>query len=157
MKNKIIFALGSNLGNRKSNLTKAVLELEKSLSLEDIKTSKILKNKALLLPDSPKEWNIDFYNAALSADIDIKEFPPLKILEICQETEKKLGRIDRGKWSPREIDIDILAIDTLTINIDDKLSIPHKELFNRQFFISRFGQIEPELLYQLSSKIHAKS
>jgi 2-amino-4-hydroxy-6-hydroxymethyldihydropteridine diphosphokinase len=157
MKNKIVFALGSNLGDRKSFLAEAVGHLKTKLHLENIKTSQILKNKALLLPDSPPEWDMDFFNVALSADIDLEINSPLKILEIIKEIEVKMGRSNQEKWSPREIDIDILAIDTMQLNFNNELIIPHKELFSREFFISRFGQIEPELLYQLSAKVHAKA
>ena len=79
----------------------------------------------MLLPNSPAEWNVEFFNIAFSANIDSQKFSPEKILEIVKKIEKNLGRKEREKWSPREIDIDILAIGNLRINLGKKLTIPH--------------------------------
>jgi 2-amino-4-hydroxy-6-hydroxymethyldihydropteridine diphosphokinase len=153
MLNKIIFCLGSNIGDRNYYLQQAIKLLEIKLELTNLKQSSILQNKALLLPNSPKEWDIDFYNIALSGDIDLTKFPPLEILKITQEIEIKLGRIDRGKWSPREIDIDIVAIDDLKINRGQLLQIPHPQLFNRNFFLKTIAEIEPEIIETIFKSI----
>jgi 2-amino-4-hydroxy-6-hydroxymethyldihydropteridine diphosphokinase len=145
-KKRIIFGLGSNLGDRNFYLDEAVRELENQLSLTNPKRSEIFKNPAMLLPNSPKEWDVEFFNIAFSADIDLKKFSPEKILEIVKKIEKKLGRVEREKWAPREIDIDILAIEDLKIHIDHKLTIPHHDLFNRDFFLKTVAEIEPEFL-----------
>lgn len=141
---RIIFGIGSNIGDRAQNLTSATNHLTQKLQLKNPKTSKTLQNKALLKPNSPKEWDIDFFNIAFSAEIDIEIFPPQKILTIIKEIEQILGRQNRGTWAPREIDIDILAISTLKIN-EENLKIPHQELQNRDFFLIPFKEIEPRL------------
>ncbi len=147
MKNsRIIFGLGSNLGDRNFYLDEAVRELETQLFLTNSRKSKIFKNPAMLLPNSPRDWDREFFNIAFSADIDLQKFPPEKILEIAKKIEKKLGRIDREKWAPREIDVDILAIENLKIKIADKLTIPHAGLFQRDFFLMTAKEIEGELL-----------
>jgi 2-amino-4-hydroxy-6-hydroxymethyldihydropteridine diphosphokinase len=146
---RIIFGLGSNLGDKKFYLKEAVCELEIELLLSNIKKSKIFKNPAMLLPNSPKSWDQEFFNIAVSADIDLQKFPPEKILEVVKKIEKKLGRIDREKWAPREIDIDILAIGNLKIHIEHKLTIPHPGLFDRDFFIKTVSEIEPNFLKKI--------
>ncbi len=146
---RIIFCLGSNIGNRQLYLDQAIKLLQSKLDLTNLKQSAILKNKALLLPDSPPEWDIDFYNLALSADINSVIFSSLEILKITQKIEIDLGKIYRGKWAPREIDIDIVAIDDLKIDYGKALQIPHPELFNRDFFLKTVGEIEPEILEKL--------
>jgi 2-amino-4-hydroxy-6-hydroxymethyldihydropteridine diphosphokinase len=149
-KKRIIFGLGSNLGDRNFYLDKAVQSLVNQLFLGNLKKSKIFKNAAMLLPNSPTKWNCEFFNIALSADINLKKFPPLKILEIIKKIEKELGRQERSKWAPREIDIDILAIENLKISLGEKLTVPHKGLFERDFFIKTVLEIEPELLQKLN-------
>lgn len=143
---RIIFGLGSNLGDRNFYLDEAVRQLISQLFLTNTKKSKIFKNPAMLLPDSPKEWDIEFYNIAFSADIDLEKFLPEKILEIAKQIEKNLGREMRQKWAPREIDVDILAIGDLKIHIDHKLTIPHPGLFERDFFVKTVEEIEPGFL-----------
>jgi len=143
---KIIFCLGSNIGDRNFYLQEAVKALQVKLELVNLKQSSILENKALLLPNSPKEWDIDFYNIAVSANVNLEKFPPLEILKIVKQIEIKLGRVDRGKWSPREIDIDIAVIDGLKIDQGETLQIPHPQLFNRDFFLKTIAEIEPEIL-----------
>ncbi len=140
---RIIFSLGSNLGNRALNLDRACKLLEKNLELKNIKRSKILENKALLKPNSPKEWDIDFFNIALSTDINLEKFSPEKILEIIKNIEKEIGRKQAEIWAPREIDIDILAIENLIVDLGEKLQIPHKDLLNREFFTKTLTEIEP--------------
>ncbi len=147
LKKRIIFGLGSNLGEREFYLDEAVKYLESELALTELKRSKIFKNPAMLLENSPKEWDREFFNIAISADIDIKKFPPQKILEIVKKIEKKLGRKDSEKWAPREIDIDILAIEGLRVEITDELIIPHPGLLVRDFFIVTVGEIESKFLY----------
>jgi 2-amino-4-hydroxy-6-hydroxymethyldihydropteridine diphosphokinase len=145
---KIIFCLGSNVGNRESYLKLANEHLENRLNLKHIKTSSILQNKALLLENSPKEWDVDFYNIAISANINLDKFPPLEILNIVKEIEINIGRRDRGRWAPREIDIDIAAIDDIRIK-EDVLEIPHRGIFQRDFFLKTISEIEPEILEKL--------
>lgn len=147
---RIIFGLGSNLGDREFYLNQAMQELENQLFLNNCKKSNFLSNQALLLPHSPKEWDCDFLNLAFSADIDLEKFPPQKILEIVKKIEKKLGRKEREKWAPREIDIDILAIEKLQIKIGNELEIPHYDLMNRDFFIKTIEEIEPKFLTRFS-------
>ncbi|MSP33940.1 MAG: 2-amino-4-hydroxy-6-hydroxymethyldihydropteridine diphosphokinase [Rickettsiales bacterium] len=146
---RIIFGLGSNLGDRENNLALAVDALSAKLSLTNIKKSKILTNKALLKPNAPKEWDLDFFNIAVSGDINLHNFSPERILEITQLIEKQLGRKDNDsdiKWAPRKIDIDILAIDNLQIDLGEKLKIPHHALRERDFFLKTVAEIESEWL-----------
>lgn len=157
MKNKkIIFGLGSNIDNRQSFLNEAVSNLTQELNLKNLKRSQIFKNPAMLLPDSPKEWDSEFLNIAISADIDLEKFPPEKILEIVKKIEIEVGRKNRGKWAPREIDIDILAIDNLYFDLGDKLTIPHKGLFERDFFLKTVEEIEGDLLKKIEGILPKK-
>jgi len=146
---KIIFGLGSNLGNREDNLNRAAILLEKNLALLDLKKSSFLANPALLKAGSPPEWNLEFLNIAISANIDLAKFAPEKILDITQQIEREIGRKryeNKAIWAPREIDIDILAIDNLKINLPEKLQIPHHALLERDFFVKTIAEIEKEWL-----------
>ena len=140
---QIIFAFGSNLGDRQTHISQAIAHLTQRLELSHLKQSSIIENKAMILAGSPQEWDIDFLNMVASANIDITKFPPLEILQIVKEIEKQIGRKQRARWAPREIDIDILTIEELKIKIDDQLIIPHYDLKNRNFLIELIKEIEP--------------
>lgn len=149
MENRIIFGIGSNLGDRNKYLDQAVDYLTQELELSRSKRSNIFKNPAMLLADSPQDWDREFFNIAFSANINLEKFSPEKILIIVKKIEKKLGRKDAQRWAPREIDIDILAIDNVKIEIADKLIIPHYDLLNRDFFVKTVEEIEPGFLSNL--------
>lgn len=151
---KIIFAFGSNLGDKKKYILTALDQLKERLELAAIKQSSILQNKAMLLDGSPKSWDIDFLNMVISANIDIKKFPPLEILNIVKTIEKQIGRKDRQKWAPREIDIDILMIEDMQVKVDNILAIPHYDLMNREFLVGLINEIEPSILLKNKKTIH---
>ncbi|MCE3255118.1 MAG: 2-amino-4-hydroxy-6-hydroxymethyldihydropteridine-pyrophosphokinae [Rickettsiaceae bacterium] len=151
MVKRIIFCLGSNVGDRQFYIDEAIKSLESRLELKNLKKSSIFQNPAKLLEGSPKEWDMDFFNIALSADIDLEKFPPLKILKLIQQIEIDVGKNYRGKWAPREIDIDIALIDGLKMNLENVLQIPHQHLLEREFFLKTIEEIEPDILLAASN------
>lgn len=145
MKKIIAFNLGSNVGNREKNLNLAISNLINDFGLTDVKKSRIFESKAMLLEDSPKEWDKKFYNLSLCAKISLDRFPPEKIISKIKMIEKEVGRIERGKWSPREIDIDILLIEGVKINdTKENIVIPHYDLENREFFVKTLEEVLPD-------------
>ena len=70
-----------------------------------------------------------------------------------KSVETKVGRKFTSKWGPREIDLDILFFNDL-IYSDNEITIPHKDLLNRDFVLVPLIEIEPELIHpQLKKKI----
>lgn len=125
---KIILGLGSNQGDRFSALKNAIALLAHHLS--DIKLSSIYESPALLLPDSPPEWNVAFLNMALSGETNLS---PEDFLIAIKAIEKKMGRGENyPKWSPRVIDIDILLYGDASYQ-SDTLTIPHPLINEREF------------------------
>jgi 2-amino-4-hydroxy-6-hydroxymethyldihydropteridine diphosphokinase/dihydropteroate synthase len=115
-----------------------------------------LANPALIPENSPKNWNKEFFNIAFSGQVDLSKFHPIKILQIIKNIEAKIGRVDRGKWSPREIDIDIAFIENIFFE-NENLSIPHKQLVNREFFIKPIMEIEKKLLLNIFPNLSISS
>lgn len=149
---KIVFGLGSNLGNRAKNLKTAISLLQEEFELKNLKISKILENQAMLPDKAPANWNLDFFNIAVSAQINFSKDDLIqsceKILANVKKIEQKIGRQQRERWAPREIDIDILAVGIHQIKTQ-LLQIPHPGVFKRNFFIKTFQEIEPELFFNL--------
>ena len=94
----IYLSLGSNIGNRKKNLEKAVAELNKN-NIKEIKISSLYETE----PVGPKQRN--FYNIAGKFKTNLN---PQELLKVLKQTEQKLGRTKTYHWGPRVIDIDIL-------------------------------------------------
>lgn len=140
MKHTVYIALGSNLGNRLQNLRLAVEALKPFL--ETMRLSTVLETDALLLPDSPKEWNVSYYNMIVCGQTDLS---PTALLEQLQQIEISLGRSrNHPRWSPRTIDLDILLYDDLVLSTE-QLQIPHPELKNRDFLLHLMALLAPDL------------
>lgn len=125
----IYLALGSNLGNRLENLRLALNELSKAFCIKKI--SPVIETNAILLPESPSNWNLNYLNMMVSGDTDLS---PQDLLNFIKSIEIKLGRnMKAERWSPRKIDIDIVMYNDQSIQLD-QLTVPHKEISNRNFW-----------------------
>ncbi|SNR75021.1 2-amino-4-hydroxy-6-hydroxymethyldihydropteridine diphosphokinase [Desulfurobacterium atlanticum] len=121
---KVILALGTNLGNRKENLKKAIISISRF-------AGKVLKETEIL---ETKPFGITNQPYFLNQGILIETYhPPLLLLKILKEIEKRNGRFKTFRWGPRTIDIDILIYDDLAIKTT-QLQIPHPGIENRDFF-----------------------
>lgn len=92
----------------------------------------------------------EFFNAV----IKIKTyFEPKDLFHFLKSVEMQVGRKVTAKWGPREIDLDILFFNDLVYS-DDEITIPHKDLLNRDFVIVPLLEIEPGFIHpQLKKKI----
>lgn len=125
----IYLSIGSNIGNRRTNLANAVSLLKKRI-FKNLKCSIILETECILLPGSPKEWDMPFLNMVVWGECNIS---PEKLLQAIKKIEHEMGRPKvYEKWAPRIIDIDILFFNDITIDTPT-LKIPHPEIHNRPF------------------------
>ena len=100
MKDQVYLGLGANVGNREETLKKAIEMLDAENEIQLLKTSSFIETK----PES-KVKQPDFLNGA----IEIRTIlTPRELLNVTQAIENKLGRVSKGNYDPRTIDIDIL-------------------------------------------------
>lgn len=137
----IILALGSNMGDRQVFLRKAVEAL--GLILRDMRCSPVYESQALLPSGAPENWNLPFLNLVVSGQSALN---PQQLLTEVKAIEQQLGRIARGNWGPREIDIDIIAIGELTQDTPE-LCIPHAQMLERDFVLIPLLDIAPNWRY----------
>lgn len=137
----VILGLGSNMGDRQATLSAAVARLEKLLG--EVRLSRLVESPALLRPGAPAEWDKPFLNMAVSG---VTSLSPEALLAELKAIEKTLGRIDRGRWGPREIDIDILAMDDMVLT-RDALTVPHPGLLERNFALLPLSEVAPDWVY----------
>ena len=79
-----------------------------------------------------------FLNQVLEAETSLE---PRPLLDTIKAVERQLGRTPGERWGPREIDIDILRYDGLTVD-EPGLHIPHPELQNRPFLLELLEDVE---------------
>ena len=115
---KIIYlGLGSNLGNRITNIEKAkFILLQKKLRI--LQSSSYYETSSWPDPKLPKYLNTVIKISSVLS--------PIELLRLCKEIESKLGRKDSPKNSPRECDIDILVYNSL--NNTNGLILPHPRM-----------------------------
>jgi 2-amino-4-hydroxy-6-hydroxymethyldihydropteridine diphosphokinase len=139
---KIAFGLGSNLGEREANLMSAINYLGEYIA--NIKASEIFETKALLLENAPADWDINYLNQIVVGEI-VKPHNPELLLKSCKEIEAKMGRASGAKWSPRLIDVDIIAIEGVNWQ-SETLQIPHPLAHTRHFVLAPLAQVWAEAL-----------
>jgi 2-amino-4-hydroxy-6-hydroxymethyldihydropteridine diphosphokinase len=125
-----VIALGSNLGNRRHWLVKALALIATTPDIYLVDISPVVESKALTLAgvDSSKP---SFLNCVAEIETPLE---PEQLLKQLQAIELELGRKRKERWGDRNIDIDIIAYGNSQHNSKD-LVIPHPEAKNRAFVI----------------------
>ena len=143
MESSVFLGLGSNKGNKIEYLKKAVYEINKDDKCSVLKCSSVYESKPLGVPGQN-----NFFNAV----IQIKTgYSASELFQKIKNIEKTIGRTENIKWGPREIDIDLLFYGSRIIS-DENLSIPHKEILNRDFVIEPLLEIAPDIKYPGSNE-----
>lgn len=142
---RVFLSLGSNLGDRLSNIQQAVSSLSMSEHIKILKTSSFYETEPWGNKD--QEW---FINAAIAIDTD---FTCEELLKFCQSIEAQLGRIrkDAEKWTQRVIDIDILMYDDKIINTSN-LTVPHPLMHLRAFVLVPMLEVKADLVHPVFNK-----
>lgn len=151
----IFLGLGTNLGDRTSNLIQALMLITKHIAREDtlVKVSHVYEAEALLPKNAPEFWNLRYLNIVAALETDLK---PEALLRSVKKIEEKMGREDVGRWGPRVIDIDILAYGD-EVFASDQLSIPHDGLLERNFVLLPMQDVAPEWKFPRKGKFHGKT
>ena len=134
---KIIFlSLGSNIGNRKKNLEKAMFFLIFN-KVDIIKVSSFYETESWPNKNFPKYLNIVIKASTVLS--------PKKVFKLAKKIEKKIGRKITKKNYPRICDIDILDYNqkSIFLNIDDNnLTLPHPRMHFRNFVLLPLFEVE---------------
>ena len=137
----VYLALGSNLGDRLTNLKQALSSLTPQL---DVKAkSQVYETPPWGFEDQPK-----FLNQVIKAKTYLDPEPLLKHLK---RLEVALGRKESFPNGPRLIDIDVLFYDDLVLN-KPSLIIPHPRLHERGFVLLPLVELAPDLVHPVHKK-----
>lgn len=129
-------ALGSNVGDRAGNLRKA-LEILREITTGMFRVSRIYETEPV--GPGPQER---YLNLCVRLTTTLN---PRQLLEYCKEAEVRVGRVTRGRWEPREIDVDVLAYEGVTLREAD-YTLPHPGLPERQFVLVPLAEIDADTI-----------
>ena len=135
---KAYLGLGTNLGDRRDNLLRAVEHINEQ-------AGHVLACSSFI---ETEPWGFSSDNAFLNAVIEIDtSLTPHDLLNATQEIERAMGRTHKsldGMYTDRIIDIDILLYEDLKIS-DTELTIPHPLIWQRSFVYGPLLEIAPQL------------
>ena len=134
---KVFLALGSNKGEREAYLRDALFELESDSKVNIVETSSVYETRPY--GNIPQK---NYYNAVILIETT---YSPDEIYFLIKKIEKKVGRTDSVRWGEREIDIDIILIDSLIFE-NENITIPHKEYDLRDFVLVPMCEVDSEII-----------
>ena len=137
--------LGSNLGDRRQNIEKAVTLIGERVGV-------VLCQSSLI---ETEPWGFDSENTFLNGVILVETaLTPRQLMKTTQKIERDMGRkvkslpsnhspLPSKIYADRPIDIDILLYDDLTIDEPD-LKIPHPLMHERDFVMIPLKEVRGE-------------
>ena len=135
----IYLGVGSNLGNRKSNIEKAKSKLHNK-NIIILQSSSYYETLSWPNPNKPK-----FLNIILKIRSNLT---PSELLNICKKIETELGRKKSIKNSPRTCDIDIIDYKSKKISRD--IILPHPRMNTRNFVLFPLFEINKNWKHPVS-------
>lgn len=140
---KVFLGLGTNLGDRESNIIEAVKYIEEHIG-------KVL-NSSSVYETAP--WGFeaenDFFNMVVYVET---RHSPAELLKEITRIESIMGRErNQDRYSSRVIDIDILLYDDLIIE-EKGLKIPHRLIHERKFVLVPLNELAPDLIHPVYGK-----
>jgi 2-amino-4-hydroxy-6-hydroxymethyldihydropteridine diphosphokinase len=131
---EIGLGFGSNVGDPPANIHAAIAALREQKIVDFAAVSSIYRTAP---------WGVveqeDFANACA---VGTTGLPPHALLDAVKRIEEEIGRVKTFRWGPRVIDIDILFYGADEVS-DERLVLPHKEIFRRAFVLAPLAEIAP--------------
>lgn len=111
---------------------------------QDLRVSIVFETEALLPANAPASWNLPYLNVVALGKTCLA---PHALFARLRNIETEMGKqFGAPRWSPRLIDLDILAWEKQVFS-DEVLSVPHKELLNRPFLLNLMATLQPNWCY----------
>ncbi|MEP3045606.1 MAG: 2-amino-4-hydroxy-6-hydroxymethyldihydropteridine diphosphokinase [Roseibium sp.] len=127
--------LGSNMGDTRAHLNKALSCLDKTDGITLVARSSDYQTP----PWGPVAQD-DFRNICVVVETTLS---PQVLLMRCLDIESEIGRVREVRWGPRVIDIDVLIYGQETISESD-LELPHPRMDERAFVLIPLAEIWPD-------------
>jgi len=139
---RVYLSLGSNLGDRESNL-RAAVERMAAEEIAVLRVSPVYETAPVDYREQP--W---FLNMVVEADTRLF---PMQLLARIGRIERALGRVRSVPKGPRTVDIDILLYGNAVIR-RPRLEVPHPRMAERRFVLAPLADLAPELRHPVARR-----
>jgi 2-amino-4-hydroxy-6-hydroxymethyldihydropteridine diphosphokinase len=137
---RAFLSLGSNLGDRRAHLRRAVDQLRAGSSPAVTAVSRVYETDPVGGPEEQGPYLNLVVELAVPEAVD-----PYRLLEQCHRLEAAAHRVRTVRWGPRTLDVDVVWIDGVTLD-DPVLTLPHPRWRERRFVLAPLGELAPELV-----------
>ena len=144
----VYLALGSNLGDRRATLDRALEALRANPAIRVTVVSTFVETA----PVGGPAGQGPYLNGAARIETDLA---PADLLAELKRIEHALGRRPGPRWGPRPIDLDIILYGDLEMDTPD-LVIPHPRFRDRRFVLAPLAEIAPEALDPVTQRTVAQ-
>ena len=133
---KVVYSIGSNLGDRLGNVQGAVDALRDTPDVIVVDVSSVYETKPLGGPsDSP-----EFLNIVVIAETTLE---PRTLVERAFAIEDAFGRTRDGeRWAPRTLDVDLIMVGNAVVD-SEELRLPHPLAHERAFVLVPWYEVDP--------------
>jgi 2-amino-4-hydroxy-6-hydroxymethyldihydropteridine diphosphokinase len=140
----VYLSLGSNLGDRKLQLQRALAGLEQ----EQIR----VRRQSSVYETEPQDISHQPWFLNMVVECETRLFP-LQLLKVLQRIEREAGRVREGavRRGPRVIDMDILLFGHAVIDTPE-LTVPHPRMTERRFVLEPLVEIAPEIRHPVTQQ-----
>ncbi len=132
---KVVYSIGSNLGDRLGNVQGAVDALSDTPDVIMVDVSSVYETKPVGGPaDSP-----EFLNIVVIAETTLE---PNTLVERAFAIEEAYGRTRDERWGPRTLDVDLIMVGNAVVDQED-LKLPHPLAHERAFVLVPWYEVDP--------------
>lgn len=145
---RAFLGLGSNLGDRRAHLRRALAAMAADPQVELVAVSGLYETEPLGGPDQDPYLN-------LVAEVEVPApggavSTARGLLALAQHLETVAGRVREQRWGPRTLDVDVLWVDGETVE-DADLVVPHPRMAERRFVLAPLAELAPEVVIGIAS------
>lgn len=140
----VYIGLGANLGDRETNIRRALTLIRETGAGEVKKVSKLIETE----PVGGPAGQGPYLNGAALVETKLS---PHELLHSLKEIERNVGRVERERWAAREVDIDILFYNDEVIRTP-LLEVPHPRLAERRFVLEPLAEIAPDKVHPTAGR-----
>lgn len=133
---RAFLGLGSNLGDRRAALERAVTVLAQRGDV--LAVSPLYETEPIGGPDGQ--------GAYLNVVVELTTTDTARaLLERCRALEEDAGRVRTVRFGPRTLDADVLLVGEERVDEPD-LTVPHPRMFERRFVLVPLADLAPDVV-----------